>query len=243
MLKYETFQIQMYLAITLKWPLKSMMDFVAFCPNFQHWVSVPCTRSPLAFQGQGWTIPLPPKWSALWRVHAEEKLPVKSIGRSAKCLLRAEAYPAQLAQGQRGCPRGACQHLGLLEHSCRAGGSGGVCPGREPPVPMCPGSSAGLRTSPGSLLTWRSWPELSRGETGAWQRWRLVCSPSIPQGPPETSIEPVICKPRLQPRSPPGPLGNSYRSSETWTGDADAVNICKLPFDLASCLPRGDGLR
>lgn len=36
MLKYETFQIQMYLAITLKGPLKSMLDFVAFCPSFQH---------------------------------------------------------------------------------------------------------------------------------------------------------------------------------------------------------------
>lgn len=141
MLKYEMFQIQMYLAITLKGPLKSMMDFVVFCPNFQHWVSVPCTRSPLAFQGQGWTIPLPPKWSGLWGMHAELKLPVKSTGRSAKCLLRAEAYPAQLAQGQQGWhPRGPCRPGGPdpswavgRQEPGRGGSSSAAPPSRRDP--------------------------------------------------------------------------------------------------------------
>lgn len=40
MLKCELFQIQIYVAIELKWPLKVLLDFVMFCPGFWHFYSL-----------------------------------------------------------------------------------------------------------------------------------------------------------------------------------------------------------
>lgn len=47
----------------------------------------------------------------------------------------------------------------------------------------------------------------------------------------------VICSPR----SVPGPPGNASLSVVLQMGVAVAVSVCKLSFNLASCLPRGDG--
>lgn len=46
----------------------------------------------------------------------------------------------------------------------------------------------------------------------------------------------VICSPK----STPEPPGNASLSSVLQMGDAVAVSVCKLSFNLASCLPRGD---
>lgn len=46
-----------------------------------------------------------------------------------------------------------------------------------------------------------------------------------------------VCKLLLPLRSPAGPLGNIYQSSVSQKGDVAAMNICKLSFNLTSCLP------